>query len=132
MTLGDRLRQLRLERGLKQSEVALACGLTAPRMSDLERDRHFPLLAHLVTLAHVYGLTVQGLLAGVDGMGGPAGPRSRPLGLQELLGNPHPDLPTPSSDWVALLARIEHGGQRPRSPDDYLALFLHLRRVLGG
>jgi DNA-binding XRE family transcriptional regulator len=65
--LGQRLRDLRLAKGLDQSEVAAALGYkrSNARVSDHELGHHLPTLSLLRRYADVFGITVAELLDGV-------------------------------------------------------------------
>jgi transcriptional regulator with XRE-family HTH domain len=59
---GGMLRQLRLESGRTQGQVAEAMGATAAYLSNLERQRGHPSLDLLGRLAEVYGVPLERLL----------------------------------------------------------------------
>ncbi len=130
MTLAERLRELRKDRGWRLKDLSQASGLSIPYLSDLERGRTNPSLETLQTLSRAYGISVHDLLAPVDFYG----ERTRaalPQGLAELVEDPvlGADL-TP--EWVETLSRIELRGKRPKTKRDWYEIFLHLRRVLEG
>lgn len=50
--LGERIQQLRRERGLTQEELAQACGISQKYLSELERGGKAPSWETLVALAH--------------------------------------------------------------------------------
>ena len=64
-TLGQRLRALRLERGLILADVARASGLSISHINDLEHDRSAPSMGALVRLATAYDTTSVEILRGV-------------------------------------------------------------------
>ncbi|WP_293174271.1 helix-turn-helix transcriptional regulator [Oceanithermus sp.] len=130
MTLAERFRELRKERGWRLKDVAEATGLSIPYLSDLERDRTNPSLETLRTLAEAYGMTVHDLMAPVD-FYGERTPAALPRGLAELLEDPVLGAEI-TPDWVETLARIELRGKRPENKRDWYEIYLHLRRVLEG
>lgn len=66
MTLGERLYQLRIEHKLTLRALAHQIGRTHASVSFIERDRNGAFLNTLVSIANVYGMTVQELIAPVD------------------------------------------------------------------
>lgn len=128
MRLSERLRELRTERGQRLVDLTHASGLSTAYLSDLERGVATPSIDTLTTLASAHGITVRDLLHGVN-FAGTSTARGLPPGLVELAECPTygPQLTT---DWIDTLARIDHRGRRLRTRDEYLELFLHLRRVI--
>lgn len=129
MQLNERLRELRNERGLRLRDIAKEAGISVPYLSDLERGRTTPSLDTLGALAAAYQITVHDLLHGVEFYGA-ATTAGLPRGLQALLDDPTYG-PQITPDWVRTLQRIELRGKRPQHKDDWLGIFLQLRRVLG-
>jgi transcriptional regulator with XRE-family HTH domain len=130
MTLAERFRELRKERGWRLKDVAEVTGLSIPYLSDLERDRTNPSLETLRTLATAYGMTVHDLIGPVD-FYGERTPAALPRGLAELLEDPALGAEL-TPDWVETLSRIELRGKRPESKHDWYEIYLHLKRVLEG
>jgi len=130
MTLAERFRELRKERGWRLKDVAEVTGLSIPYLSDLERDRTNPSLETLRTLAEAYGMTVHDLMAPVDFYGQRTA-AALPRGLAELLEDPVLGAEL-TPDWVETLSRIELRGKRPESKRDWYEIYLHLKRVLEG
>lgn len=62
---GQRLRQVRLERGLTQEQLAEAAGVHPTFVSNLERGYRVPSLATLVRLASAMEKTLADLLDGL-------------------------------------------------------------------
>ncbi|WP_304458972.1 helix-turn-helix domain-containing protein [Alicyclobacillus sendaiensis] len=62
MTLGQRIRQTRIRRGLTQSQIAMALGVTEANISNYERDKSIPPSERLQKLAEVLGVSVDYLL----------------------------------------------------------------------
>ena len=130
MTLAERFRELRKERGWRLKDVAEVTGLSIPYLSDLERDRTNPSLDTLRTLAKAYDMTVHDLMAPVD-FYGERTPASLPRGLAELIDDPALGAEI-TPDWIETLSRIELRGKRPESKRDWYEIYLHLKRVLEG
>jgi len=130
MTLAERLRELRGQRGWRLKDLADKSSLSVPYLSDLERGRTNPSLDTLQTLAGSYGVSVNDLLAPVDFYGDRTD-ASLPKGLAELLADPTLGAEI-TPEWQTTLARIELRGKRPESKRDWYEIFLHLKRVLEG
>ena len=62
---GQRLRKLRLQRGLTQTDLAVHLGMDRSFLSDLERGRREPCLRTLETIAQGFEVTVPQLLSRV-------------------------------------------------------------------
>lgn len=62
ISLGKRLRELRLEHGLTQKQVADALGIHSVTYLHYEKGQHEPPLALLAAMAKFYGETVDYLL----------------------------------------------------------------------
>ena len=63
-TLGERIAQLRKEKGLKQDELAEMLGITPQAVSKWENDQTCPDISLLPKLAEILGVTVDELLSG--------------------------------------------------------------------
>jgi len=125
MQLKDRLGELRRERGLTlralRERVLARTGavLSISYLSELERTDALPSLETLARLARAYDLSPQDLLAPVDL---PAGDMTlgRATGTGDTLAQYPP----------GLRARIEFRGQRPRSEDEWQAIYGLLKAFL--
>jgi osmotically inducible protein OsmC len=62
--VGERIRGLRLERGLRLADVAALSGLSEPHLSRLEHGQRWPSLQVLLTLASIFGVEPSALLGG--------------------------------------------------------------------
>lgn len=62
--LGERMRGLRLERGLRLADLAALSGLSEPHLSRLEHGQRWPSLQVLIHLATIYGVEPSTLLWG--------------------------------------------------------------------
>jgi transcriptional regulator with XRE-family HTH domain len=133
MQLKDRLGELRRERGLTlralRERVLERTGavLSISYLSELERTDALPSLETLARLARAYDLSPQDLLAPVDL---PAGDPARgDAGGEDVLAQYPPSLRaliergTVTPEWAGALARIEFRGQRPRSEDEWQAIY---------
>lgn len=63
--LGERIRELREEKGLRQWQLASLVGTQANRVSDWEIGRREPTIPSLRKLAAAFGITVSDLLSDV-------------------------------------------------------------------
>ncbi|MDF1500749.1 MAG: helix-turn-helix transcriptional regulator [Anaerolineales bacterium] len=132
MKLGERIRELRHQKGETLLELGDGAGLSVSYLSDLERGRTSPSMQTLQALADHFELTVTDFLAGVD-FAGEKTPLSLPRGLVEL--SEDRDLLETlggelDEEWIRLLAGIDLRGQRPKSKSEWLELYLSLKRIL--
>jgi len=141
MQLRNRLAELRRDRGWTlralRERVLERTGavLSISYLSELERTDALPSLEMLARLARAYDLSPQDLLAPVDlpagdpalgeaggAAGGAAGGGDAlaqyPPGLRALIARG-----TVTPEWAGTLARIEFRGQRPRSEDEWQAIY---------
>lgn len=61
-SLGQRIKQRRLEKGLTQRDLAEAAGITVPYMSKIEADRETPTDEKLERIANQLGLNADELI----------------------------------------------------------------------
>lgn len=128
MKLHDRLRELRTARSLTLKGLAERTGLSVSYLSDIERGRTTPSLATLESLASALEMTVIDFLTGVD-FAGESTNASLPPGLAELLEDEeYQGKITP--EWAAMLGKIQLRGKRPQTKEDWLILYLQLKRIL--
>jgi len=128
MKLNERLKELRTERELTLKELAERSELSVSYLSDIERGRTVPTLNTLETIANALAVTVMDLLSGVD-FAGQITDASLPIGLAELKRDPtYGDQIT--DDWIETLSKIQMRGKRPETKDDWLMLFLQLKKIL--
>jgi len=66
LTLGRRIRGLRLRRGWTQEELAFRAGLNKATMSDIERGKSDAAFSSLCKVSGAFGMTVAKLLIGVE------------------------------------------------------------------
>jgi transcriptional regulator with XRE-family HTH domain len=69
---GARLREMRIERGLTQPDLAGRVGTSASNISDLERGIKVPTLTTIARLAHALSCKVTELVKVLDGAGVPS------------------------------------------------------------
>lgn len=63
MTLGDKIRILRLTKGLSQKKLAELTGIPQTTISDFERNKYKPDLERLQKLARFFEMTLDELLS---------------------------------------------------------------------
>lgn len=128
MKLNERLKELRKEREFTLKKLAEISELSVSYLSDIERGRTVPTLSTLETIASALNVTIIDLLSGVD-FAGEQTAASLPQGLVELKRDPtYGDQITP--EWVETLSKIQMRGKRPETKDDWLMLFLQLKKIL--
>ncbi|MCY3683231.1 MAG: helix-turn-helix transcriptional regulator [Gemmatimonadetes bacterium] len=66
MTFGGRIRQLRIDRGWSQDDVADRLSILSIQLSKWEQDETEPSATNIVRLARIFGVSVSFLLDGVD------------------------------------------------------------------
>ena len=62
----ERLRELRKERGLKQKDMAGACGINIRSYQQYEYDENYPTVPGLVFLADFFGVSLDYLMGRKD------------------------------------------------------------------
>lgn len=128
MTLGERLRTMRKERQLSLRKAAEGAGISVAYLSRLEGNDANPTLDILENLARLYQVTLEELTAGTRETS--ATPQLAPA-LEEFLASyqgSFPELADP--DWQRMLSGIRLRGRYPENRDDWLSLFLELKRAL--
>ena len=65
-TFSERLRELRMERGLKQREMAEVCGLKLHGYQQYEYNESYPEVPGLVALADYFGVSLDYLMGRTD------------------------------------------------------------------
>lgn len=128
MSLGERLRTLRKDKGLSLRRAAEGADISVAYLSRLEANDANPTLEVLEKLAKLYGVPLEELTAGTH-------ETSRPLQLAPALveflkayEDSFPELKDP--DWQRTLSNIRLRGRYPEKKEDWLSLFLELRRAL--
>ena len=69
MATGERIKQLRVDRGLSQMKMARALGLSRFTITGWENDKRIPHWANLQQLAEYFGVSVKFLLYGENNKG---------------------------------------------------------------
>lgn len=64
--IGKKLKELRKERKIKQSDIAKALNLTRPAISQWENDLRDPDIANIKALAKFFNITIDELLENSD------------------------------------------------------------------
>ncbi len=124
MKLGERLRELRQQRGLTLLQLSQQTALSVSYLSDLERGRTNPSIDTLERIAGTYHVLLGELVAGTDGWQISPQQGLAP-GLQELIEQGRIDLATAQD-----LSRIELRGKRPQTAMEWLELYFHLRTLM--
>ena len=65
-TFGERMKELRTERGLKQREMAEICGLKVRSYQQYEYAENYPTVPGLVFLADYFGVSLDYLMGRKD------------------------------------------------------------------
>lgn len=124
MKLGERLRELRQQRGLTLLLLSQQISLSVSYLSDLERGRTNPSIDTLERIANTYHISLGELVAGADGWQTSPQQGLAP-GLQELIEQKAVDVETAQD-----LSRIELRGKRPQTAEEWLELYYHLRTLM--
>lgn len=117
-TLGERVRTLRLERGLSQDDLAQAIGKRGNSVGRIERDAMGASAETVVELARVFGVSADYLLTGREGDMA----QEAPPGLADFLASPEGhDLSPAERDGLAMIGRgLQRMGLQP-TPYSYAA-----------
>lgn len=126
MELGERLRRVRKDRDLNLREVSERTDLSISYLSDLERGRgRNPSMETIEKLAECYGMSVGDLLRDVGEE--QLGTKTLPPELRRLVEREDSSI---TAEDARDLSRIEFRGKRPRSEDEWEALFWDLKTLL--
>jgi transcriptional regulator with XRE-family HTH domain len=128
VSIGQRLRQLRLEHNKSLREAAREAGISVTYLSKLETDEGNPTLEVMSKLTELYGINVQDLTLGTE-----HSRDNHPLepSLNQFIsefGDKFPELH--ESDWKTMLNKIRLRGMHPKTSDDWLNIFVDIRRAL--
>lgn len=128
MQLGDRIRELRKDKGEKLKDTAQGTQLSVSYLSDIERGRTNPSLQTLEAIAEHFGITVTDLLYSVE-FAGEQTSQAYPPGFSELLQDDELGSEIDQA-WIDLLLKINLRGTRPQTKRDWMELYLNLKRIL--
>ncbi len=135
MKLRDRLAELRMERGFTLRELRDSIHertgekLSISYLSELERTDVVPSIETLAKVSAGYGMSLYDLLAPVDSpvdFSGKGSEARYPKALRTLKDKGEVD-----EEWLETLARIEYRGRRPRTEDEWLAIYRMLKAFIG-
>jgi len=130
MKLKDRLAELRAEHNVTLRElrdrIAERTGerVSISYLSELERTDTIPPLDTLARVARGYDLSLPDLLGPVEFYEGKTDAQY-PTGLRSLIAKSEI-----TDEWAATLGRIEFRGQRPRSEDEWRAIYSMLKAFI--
>ena len=129
MTLGQRLKQIRLDHKLNQGEVGKVANLSVPYLSDMENDKVNPSVDTIRKIAESYDIALSDLLVGVGTKQLDKSTSGMPESFKAfLLTDDLSDEVT--GDWSGLLLSIHLRGVRPKHKRDWMSLYFLLRRIL--
>ncbi len=135
MKLRDRLAELRRESGFTLRELRDGIHertgekLSISYLSELERMDAVPSVETLAKVSAGYGMSLYDLLAPVDSpvdFSGRGSEARYPKSLRALKEKGEVD-----EEWLETLARIEYRGRRPRTEDEWLAIYRMLKAFIG-
>jgi transcriptional regulator with XRE-family HTH domain len=115
VSIGPRLRKLRLLRGKSLSSVAEAVGVADGFLSNLERSRYGASIAILGKLARYYGVNVSDLIQPID----TTGPLVRPQDRKRLPSGPGIHVEMLASGKISMEPHLFHIAPRARSGELY-------------
>lgn len=128
LTLGTKLRTLRKERRWSLSSVAKEAQISVAYLSKLELGQSNPTIDVLTKLAATFEMSIDELTQHTHAK---QLPLSIPASLHEFLDHYSEDFPELTDpDWTTTLANIRFRGRTPDQREDWLTLFLDLKRAL--
>ena len=126
MTIGERVKRWREEKGISAAELARRAGISKGYLSELENDRvnsPRPSADVLYRLATALDVTVADLL----GKKVQPADREVPASLQEFA----KEVELPEQD-LGMLAQIRFRGEQPKTKEDWRFLYESIRRSIRG
>jgi transcriptional regulator with XRE-family HTH domain len=124
--LGDRIQELRKQKGLTLTELARQASISKGYLSQIERgEAGRPSAQVLYVIASVLGTSVASLL------GMPIGDADAEVMISESLGA-FAKAANLSDDEVAMLARVRYRGRQPQTVEDWRYLYESIKRSLSG
>ena len=127
-TFGQRLRQLRLEREKSLREAAREAEISVTYLSKLEADEGNPTLEVLNKLAKLYSVRVDDLTLNPASGYASVELADSLVGFIDKYAGMFPELQ--DQDWKNMLNGIRLRGRAPKDPEDWLTIFVDLRRAL--
>jgi len=130
--VGDRLKRLRVDRGMTLAGVAAATGISKSTMSRLETGQRRPTLELLLALSHVYRVSLDDLVAAPEE--GDPRLRLKPSHIKGRTVIPLTRHPNGMQAWKIVIPTSKVT-PRPRTHDGSEWIYVlsgHLRVVLGG
>jgi transcriptional regulator with XRE-family HTH domain len=129
LSFGHRLRQFRLERDKSMREAAREAEISVTYLSKLEADEGNPTLEVLNKLAKLYGVRVDDLTLDESSKGPSTELETSLIVFINKYADMFPELH--DHDWKIMLNGIRLRGRAPKDPEDWLTIFVDLRRALG-
>jgi transcriptional regulator with XRE-family HTH domain len=128
-TLGQRLHLIRKEQNLSMRSVARMAEISVAYLSKIEHDEANPTVDVLERLAKVLGLSLEELTVDVGRESSPK--QNQPESLHNFISE-YKDKYTElnQQDWQKMLCNIRLRGQYPENTEDWLIIFLDIRRAL--
>ena len=131
MKLGDRLKELRNEKDITLKQLETKTGISLPYLSEIEREVSYPTVKVLNKIASFYKLTLAELMGGFPKK--ESFLKSLPKGLQELMSDN--DFKNyfkgeRGEEWVKTLQGVEFRGERAKTKEDWIKIFLILKDTL--
>jgi transcriptional regulator with XRE-family HTH domain len=127
-SFGQRLRQFRVERDKSMREAAREAGISVTYLSKLESDEGNPTLDVIGKMANLYGVRVDDLTLGIDPERELPDFDASLAHFIEEYSDRFPELH--EHDWKTMLNGIRLRGRSPQNSDDWLTIFVDLRRAL--
>lgn len=126
---GQKIRQLRQERGYSLRALAKRADVSVAYLSKLERDESSPTVALLTRLAEALSVAVEEL---VDSTPPAEEQAALPASLVEFINRfqgEFPELADP--EWERTLSQVRLRGKYPENDMEWMAIFISMRSALG-
>lgn len=127
MKTGERIKKLRNAHGLSLRALARAADISVGYLSKLEQDVSSPTVAMLEKLAEALKVDVSELLVSPPQS---AAEEDLPASLRAFLAeqNDNDDLKDP--DWIRALKNVRFRGRYPETSEDWMLIYLNLKRAI--
>jgi transcriptional regulator with XRE-family HTH domain len=119
---------MRKEKGLSLRRAAEGAEISVAYVSRLEANDANPTLEVLEKLAKLYGVPLEELTAGTRETSSPLQLAPALVEFLKAYEDSFPELKDP--DWQRTLSNLRLRGRYPEKKEDWLSLFLELRRAL--